>query len=107
MTTEQESKLINGKHYPLWQQFVDRKNEFIGGTLQDMDQSWPSDGSNPKTIIEDIVLRPNGKEWAFFEVIGKDFGCGFCVTVGGVVPGEDGWITFMGYQGHTWRIKEP
>ena len=27
--------LINGKTYPLWQQFVDKKSEWINGTLED------------------------------------------------------------------------
>lgn len=100
-------KLVNGKHYPLWQQFADRQAEFIGGTLQDLDRSFPSDGSDPTTKITSIELNPNGKDSAFFMVNGEDFSCGFCVSVGGVTSGEEGWLTFCGYQGHTWRIKKP
>ena len=28
---------INGKTYPLWSQFVDKKDEWIGGILEDYD----------------------------------------------------------------------
>lgn len=64
-------------------------------------------GVNPEqTKITDITLSPNGKDSAFFEVKGKDFGCGFDVHHGGIIPGEEGWLTFSGYGGHTFRIKQ-
>lgn len=92
---------INGKHYPLWSQFVDRKQEWIGGVLEEQDESaWIP------TIITDIELKSNGKDSAFFSVRGTKFICGFDVRVGGVTGGEKGWLTFSGYQGHTWRIKQ-
>ena len=98
---------VNGKEYPLWSQFVERKDEWIGGILQDFGDSFDKgmgfDGS--KTEITDIELRPNGDEGAFFEVCGKDFGCGFATEVGGVCAGDEGWITFSGYGGHKWRIQ--
>lgn len=91
---------VNGKVYPLWSQFVEGKEKFIGGTLQDLDM-----GMCVETEITDVTLEPNGEESAFFSVEGKDFGCGFDVGCGGVTAGEVGWITFYGYGGHTWRIK--
>lgn len=102
---------INGKEYPLWSQFVERKEEWIGGTLEDfgdsMDRSMFGGDAHNTTIIKDITLRPNGEIHAFFSVDGKDFGCGFSTSVGGITKGDEGWITFMGYGGHTWRIKKP
>jgi hypothetical protein len=96
------AELINGKYYPLLSQFVDRKSEFIGGILEDLEE-----GPNKSvTEINDIKLIPNGKDSAFFRVCGKDFDCGFDTEVGGVVGGEEGWITFHGYGGHEWRIRE-
>ncbi len=101
---------INGKQYPLWSQFVEQKDRWIGGVLEDfgdsMDKRMFGDGAHGKTKITDIRLKPNGKENAFFSVDGEDFTCGFCTSVGGVIAGEKGWITFSGYGGHEWRIKE-
>jgi len=97
---------INGKEYPLLSQFVEGKNKWIGGVLEDYgDDIDKYSGRCPiKTEITDIVLRPNG-DGAFFEVHGKDFICGFSTALGGVTTGEDGWITFSGYGGHKWRIQ--
>jgi len=88
--------IVNGKEYPLWSQFVMRKEEFVGGMLQEEDET---------TEIIDISLEPNGKDSAFFSVDGRDFGCGFDVRCGGIIMGEPNWITFCGYGGHTWRIR--
>ncbi len=62
---------VNGKEYPMWGQFVQKKDKFIGGILEDHDM-----GMCMKTEIIDITLEPNGKDSAFFSVEGKDFGCG-------------------------------
>lgn len=100
---------INGKQYPLWSQFVERKKEWIGSILEDsgdpMDRSFGFRGE--QTTITDIVLKENGEDSAFFEVIGIDFSCGFDVKHGGIVGGnnEYEWISFSGYNGHKWRIK--
>jgi hypothetical protein len=93
--------IVNGKEYPMWSQFVERKKEWIGGVLVEFDS-----GEVHKTKITDITLTPNGEESAKFCVEGEDFGCGFGVEYGGVIGGEAGWVTFEGYQGHTWRIKK-
>lgn len=98
---------INGYDYPLWSQFVEGKEKFVGGTLEDfgdpMDRHMGFKAA--KTEITDITLLPNGNNSAMFSVVGKDFTCGFDVHVGGVTAGEEGWITFSGYGGHEWRIK--
>lgn len=97
-------KEVNGKTYPLWGQFVDRKAEWIGGILQDLD--LPLDEEMMTKII-DITLEPNGKDSAFFSVEGEEFTCGFDVRHGGIGGDqEEGWLTFSGYGGHKWRIKE-
>ena len=100
---------INGKEYPLWSKFVERKAEWIGGVLEDFGDNDPILGSfHGVTEIVDICLEPNGDDSAFFRVAGKEFDCGFDVQVGGVL-GKDtgpGWINFSGYGGHTWRIKK-
>lgn len=100
--------IVNGKHYPLWSQFVERKKEWIGGILEDFgDDMDVMLGCKPiKTEIIDIALTPNGETSAFFGVGGKDFTCGFDVRVGGIVAGEDDWLTFSGYGNHKWRIKK-
>jgi hypothetical protein len=98
---------INGRRYPLWSQFVEGKEKWIGGIMQDSGDSMDRNigFSGAETTIKDIVLRENGKDSAFFEVAGKDFNCGFDVKHGGVVGGKEGWITFSGYGGHSWRIR--
>ncbi len=73
---------INGKRYPLWEQFVDRKDEWIGGTLVDV-----ADGAPPTTII-DVTLSPNGSDSAAFDIVGEHYSCGFDVRYGGIVPGD-------------------
>lgn len=91
---------INGKVYPLWSQFVEKKTQFIGGVLQDLDM-----GMCLETKIVDVLLEPNGEDSAYFTVEGKDFSCGGDVKFLGITGGESGWITFSGYGGHRWRIK--
>ena len=101
---------INGKQYPLWSQFVEQKDRWIGGVLEDfgdsMDRRMLGDDAHGDTEITDIRLEPNGKEDAYFSVDGEDFTCGFSTSVGGITAGEEDWITFSGYGGHEWRIKE-
>ena len=91
---------VNGKEYPMWGQFVENKQKWIGGTLEDHDM-----GICVKTKITNITLTPNGDDSAFFSVDGEDFNCGFDVRYGGIQVGEKGWLTFRGYGGHSWRIK--
>ncbi len=101
---------VNGKTYPMWGQFIEKKSEFAGGILEDFGDSFDrsvSGAESAQTTITDIQLRPNGKDSAFFEIIGKDFGCGFDVAHGGIGAGETGWLTFYGYGGHEFRIKKP
>lgn len=99
---------VNGKTYLLWGQFVNLQDKWIGGTLEDSGDAFDRAMEVGKltTEIMGIELRPNGETSAFFEVQGKDFGCGFDVENGGIRAGDEGWITFSGYGGHIWRIKE-
>jgi len=97
---------VNGTFYPMWGTFIKNKDQFIGGILGEYDNSY--EHGYEETIITDITLEPNGKDSAFFTVVGKDFSCGFDVRYGGVsgsVKNNSKWITFNGYMGHTWKIK--
>lgn len=98
----EDEKLINGKHYPLWQQFVDKKDQYIGCTLEDNDG-----GIQAITKITDIKLDPNGDSSAMFTVVGKDFSCGFDVSHGGIDGSrcKDGMLAFSGFAGHQWAIN--
>lgn len=104
---------VNGKEYPLWSQFVERKNEWIGGILRDTGDSfdWSVMGITPmETKITDIRLEPNGDDSAYFSVDGGSFSCGFDVHFGGISGdnysfGKD-WLVFSGYGGHNWGIKK-
>lgn len=77
---------VNGKTYPLWGQFVDRKKEWIGGKLieTNLDPLCGDIGEQGITKITDIKLEPNGDKSAWFEISGEDFNCGFDVHCGGV-----------------------
>lgn len=95
--------VVNGKRYSLWPQFVERKHEWIGGALIDLE--YPND----PTEITDIRFEPNGETSAAFFVDGQEFGCGADVSCLAVDPdiGGDGWLGFRGYGGHRWKIKKP
>lgn len=97
--------IVNGKHYPLWSQFVENKAKWIGGKLEDM-----CDSPSTVTEITDIQLKPNGESSAYFMIEGKDFGCGFDVAHGGISGSgsgiEPGWLCFGGSYGLSFRIKE-
>ena len=95
--------MINGKVYPLWQQFIDGKDEWIGGTLQETDDMF----GTVQTAITDITLRPNGAESAFFSIEGENFGCGFDVRYGGISPESvPGVLTFRGPGGLRFQISK-
>jgi hypothetical protein len=94
--------IVNGRGYPLWSQFVERAEEFIGCTLEDFDM-----GMRASTKVTGITLGPNGEDSAHFMIDGEDFSCGFDVRHGGVIGGEDGYLTFSGYGGHEFRVKNP
>ena len=101
--------IVNGKEYPLWSQFVEKQDEWIGGILHEEGDSMDKAmGLEPMTTaITGIELKANGEDSAFFEVIGEDFSCGFDVRHGGIGGRqEEGWLTFSGYMGHMWRIKK-
>ncbi len=103
-------EIINGKTYPLWQQFIDNKGKWIGGSLEDEGDSFDRQflgAEMARTMIKDITLVSNGKESAYFSIEGNDFNCGFDVSCGGISGQQKkGWLTFSGYGGHTFRIKE-
>lgn len=104
-------KTVNGKAYPLWDQFIRGKSKWIGGIIEDFGDSmdralFGAEETNNTTKITDITLEPNGKDSAFFEIKGESFCCGFDVHYGGISGNqESGWLTFSGYGGHTFRIK--
>lgn len=100
--------LVNGKEYPLWGRFIDRKEEWLGGTLEDFGDSFDRRMGYKGTIamITNITLVPNGEEHAFFEIHTDKGGFGFSTSVGGIGGDqEEPWLTFSGYGGHKFRIK--
>jgi len=88
-------KLVNGKYYPLWQQFVDKKHLWIGGTLC-CQEGTP-------TTITDVFLEPNGDNSATFGFKGTSYNCSFDVNYGGLCNRTEGpkecisfWLAFGG-----------
>ena len=104
-------KTINGKYYPLWQQFIDKKKEWIGGILRDGGDNIDKQlgAKTMETEIIDIILEKNGKDSAFFSIVGKDFDAGFDVGHGGIGGNNqsDEWLSFSGYMGYEFMIKKP
>ena len=93
--------VTNGKIYMLWNQFVEKKAQWIGGILEDHEYS----DDVLTTEITNITLIPIGEDSAYFSVMGKDFSCGFDVKVGGIIAGDPKWLNFSGYANHKWRIQ--
>jgi len=82
--------IIDGISYPLWSQFVEKKDEWIGGELFEYNYS---------TIIKDISLTKESNA-IVFRVTGEAFSCAFNVKYGGVVPNDPGVtdsISFSAY----------
>jgi len=94
---------VNGKTYPMWGQFVDKKAEWIGGKLQEIDNIF---GEADVTEITDVTLEPNGEESAILTFHGKDYGCGYDVKYSGI-GGEHtaGWLTVSSTWGDRYRVK--
>jgi hypothetical protein len=102
--------MVNGKYYPLWSQFIEKKQEWIGGVLFDEgDYMGRLLGMKlEETEIVDIALTPNGKKSAYFEIVGKKYSCGFDVERGGISGNQFGepWLEFSSLDGIDFRIKK-
>jgi hypothetical protein len=99
---------IDGKSYPLWSQFVEKKSEWIGGILEEIGDQFCK-GST--TEITDITLEKD-EDWGnvvVFTVHGKDFDCGFNIEYAGIDASNivGNWIAFHGYGDFNFRIKQP
>jgi hypothetical protein len=67
----------------IWEQFVKKKERWIGGKMQDFEYGVID------TEITDMTLKPSGQDSMFFSVEGKDFSCGFNVRYGGISGKQD------------------
>ena len=92
--------IVNGREYPMWSQFIERKEEHIGKDLEEFEGDEMS-----STKITDLTLLPNGNDSAMFTVEGEDFSCGFDVRNGGIAAGEEGCLTFQSVGGLKFRIN--
>lgn len=92
--------VVNGRRYSLWPQIVEQKDQYIGGTLIDLDGA-------PSTEITDITFIPNGEDSAMFTIHGKDYDCSCDVKYLGVAPelGGNGWLGFSSRFGTGFKIK--
>ena len=108
-----ENIVVNGKVYPMWQQFVQKKDEWIGGILTDYGDNFDKNFYNMsedfpmKTEITDIVLLPSSIDSAMLIFQGKDFDCGSDVQYLGIVVDKDCvGLKFEGFAGHEWSISK-
>ena len=101
--------VINGKTYPILSRIIEKKGDYIGGELVDDGDDTNFLGITMKTKIVDIVLRPNGTDSAWFEIVGEKFGCGFDTEHGGIdASGASGsWLAFRGPLDHKFKIRKP
>ena len=91
---------VCGKEYSLWPQFVERKDEFIGGKLEDLSESPAAE-----TEITDITFAD--ASGPVFCIHGKDFDCSFNVNYGFIAANGapvKGQLTFGTRFGMTFRI---
>ena len=107
-----EDIVINGKIYPMWQQFVQKKDEWIKGTLTDLgdkfDKMFYPAGEFPmETIITDITLTMGSPDSAILIFHGKDFDCGSDSQYLCIIPDKDcEGLKFGGFAGHEWIISK-
>ena len=96
--------IVNGREYPMWSQFIENKEEYIGQEVQNIDM-----GMTASMIVTDIRLEPNGDDSAKFVIEGDidgDIDTWFTdVHYIGIGAGEDGWITFSTMYLGEFRIK--
>ena len=97
----------------MWQRLVDKKDEWIGGTLvdcgDDMDRAWglsAPNGTGERTLIVDFKLTDDE-----FNVIGEEFTCGGGRQHVGLspyeTPGDENTLTFRGYGNHQFYLIPP
>jgi hypothetical protein len=81
--------IINGKYYPMWQQFVDKKAQWVGGKIFNIDM-----GMTAEAKLTDIRLKPNGDDSAMivFDCIyeGKPDAWSIDVSVAGIGANNTG-----------------
>jgi hypothetical protein len=94
--------VVNGRHYPMWSQFVEKKSEWIGGKLHETDNI----AGTCETTITDIKLEPNGDDSAMFIIKGKDFDATCDVRFLGIAGKGNGLILHTQF-GTSWRISKP
>lgn len=63
---------VNGKTYPMWSQFVEKKEKWVGGEMFSVDNML---GPAPPTRIIDVDLIPNGDDSAMICFRGEDYDC--------------------------------
>lgn len=99
-------QIINSKTYPMWSQFVERKNEWVGGKMFEVDSVM---GATPMTEIVNIELVPNGPESAMICIRGIDYDC--CADVqycgiGGTDQLQPGFLAIFTQFGSTYYIQQ-
>ena len=92
--------VVNGREYPMWGQFVENKENFIGQEVQNIDM-----GMTSSMIVTDIRLEPNGEDSAKFVIEGDTNTWFSDIHYIGIGAGEEGWITFSTTYVGDFRIK--
>jgi hypothetical protein len=87
----------------MWKEIVEQKEKWIGGILEEFPD--PPFSESLQTVIQNIKLfDEDGDTILMFEC--ADFDECFNIKYGGVVAGEEGWITFSVMYCPGFRIKE-
>ena len=86
----------------MWDQFVQEKEKWIGGVIEEYASAFTPGAT---TEITDITIEKNGDSYMFI-VHGKDFNEAFDVGHGGIGgPQSEGWIGFSCMYHPGFRIK--
>lgn len=92
-------KEINGKVYPMYQQFLDNVEDFIGRKLIEHDNFW----DDSETTITGFDLVENGEDSAMFVIKGGAFDASFDVKYSGLIS-RNGNLCFSTNFGTEWEI---
>ena len=95
----------------MWQRLVDKKDEWIGGTLvncgNQFDCGWnKATPGGERTKIVDLLLTEK-----MFSIIGQEFLCGGMLNHIGLspydTPGDEDTLTFVGIENHRFYMIPP
>jgi len=93
----------------MWQELVDKKDQWVGGKLKDFGDTIDRALVKPELIGMETTIVDFRLTDKWFEVIGEDFNCGgsrdhIGITGSPKFPIEGSGLAIAGYAGHEFHI---